>query len=97
MIPEVDDVLGALAARRTGDTDWRGGRVFSLVYKVPGADGTKPWTDLPAALTQPIELFLDALAGNKQVPLCSATEAAERCAVMERIYQAARTGTRVQV
>ena len=34
-----DDVLGALEAMRAGDTDWRGGRVFSLVYKVPGAAG----------------------------------------------------------
>ena len=35
MIPAIGDVLGALAAFRDGDTDWRGGRVFSLVYKHP--------------------------------------------------------------
>ena len=34
-----DEVLAALEAMRGGDTDWRGGRVFSLVYKVPGAAG----------------------------------------------------------
>jgi len=34
-----DDVLAALEAMRAGDTDWRGGRVFSLVYKIPGAAG----------------------------------------------------------
>ncbi|HEY0989512.1 MAG TPA: aminotransferase class V-fold PLP-dependent enzyme, partial [Kofleriaceae bacterium] len=34
-----EDVLAALEAMRAGDTDWRGGRVFSLVYKVPGAAG----------------------------------------------------------
>ncbi|HSR95822.1 MAG TPA: pyridoxal-dependent decarboxylase [Kofleriaceae bacterium] len=34
-----DEVLAALEAMRAGDTDWRGGRVFSLVYKVPGALG----------------------------------------------------------
>ena len=27
-----DDVIGTLEAMRAGDTDWRGGRVFSLVY-----------------------------------------------------------------
>ena len=27
-----EDILAELAARGTGDTDWRGGRVFSLVY-----------------------------------------------------------------
>lgn len=35
-IAPCDDVLAALEAMRAGDTDWRGGRVFSLVYKVPG-------------------------------------------------------------
>jgi sphinganine-1-phosphate aldolase len=34
-----DEVLAELEAMRAGDTDWRGGRVFSLVYKVPGALG----------------------------------------------------------
>lgn len=34
-----DEVLAELEAMRAGDTDWRGGRVFSLVYKVPGAAG----------------------------------------------------------
>jgi glutamate/tyrosine decarboxylase-like PLP-dependent enzyme len=34
-----EDVLAALEAMRAGDTDWRGGRVFSLVYKIPGAAG----------------------------------------------------------
>ncbi|HEY5934209.1 MAG TPA: aminotransferase class V-fold PLP-dependent enzyme [Kofleriaceae bacterium] len=33
------DVLDELANRGHGDTDWRDGRVFSLVYKVPGAVG----------------------------------------------------------
>lgn len=33
------DVLEELANRGHGDTDWRDGRVFSLVYKVPGAVG----------------------------------------------------------
>lgn len=34
-IPARGDVLAELEAMRAGDTDWRGGRVFSLVYKVP--------------------------------------------------------------
>jgi sphinganine-1-phosphate aldolase len=34
-----DEVLAQLEAMRAGDTDWRGGRVFSLVYKIPGAAG----------------------------------------------------------
>jgi len=33
------DILDELANRGHADTDWRDGRVFSLVYKVPGAVG----------------------------------------------------------
>ncbi|MEO6774167.1 MAG: aspartate aminotransferase family protein, partial [Kofleriaceae bacterium] len=43
MIPEhgraADDILRELAERSAGDTDWRGGRVFSLVYHIPGHAG----------------------------------------------------------
>jgi sphinganine-1-phosphate aldolase len=41
IIPQrpADELLAELEAMRAGDTDWRGGRVFSLVYKVPGAIG----------------------------------------------------------
>jgi predicted dehydrogenase len=65
--------------------------------KVPGADGTKPWPDLPAAIPQPIDLFLDALQGKKDVPLCTAREAASRCAVMEAIYRSAARGERIAI
>ncbi|HLL23874.1 MAG TPA: aminotransferase class V-fold PLP-dependent enzyme, partial [Kofleriaceae bacterium] len=34
-----DDVLAELATRTSGDTNWRDGRVFSLVYHVPGELG----------------------------------------------------------
>ncbi len=33
------DILAELGTRAERDTDWRGGRVFSLVYKVPGDAG----------------------------------------------------------
>ncbi len=33
------ELLAELATRAEGDADWRGGRVFSLVYKVPGEAG----------------------------------------------------------
>ena len=72
-------------------------QLFFKSSKVPGADGSKPWSDLPAALPQPIELFLDALEGKKDVPLCTAREAASRCAVMEAIYRSAAKGERIAV
>ena len=34
-----DDILGDLASRTKADTDWRGGKVFSLVYLIPGHAG----------------------------------------------------------
>ncbi|CAN5922096.1 aspartate aminotransferase family protein [soil metagenome] len=34
-----DDILGELEQRKTKDTKWREGRVFSLVYHVPGTAG----------------------------------------------------------
>jgi sphinganine-1-phosphate aldolase len=34
-----DDILEDLRSRSKGDADWRKGRVFSLVYKVPGPAG----------------------------------------------------------
>jgi sphinganine-1-phosphate aldolase len=34
-----DDILAELRAKSEGDTKWKQGRVFSLVYKVPGTAG----------------------------------------------------------
>ena len=36
---DVDEVLRELAAKNAGDTRWREGRVFSLVYLLPGTAG----------------------------------------------------------
>ncbi len=56
---------------------------------VEGADGRRAWNKFPAAWSHPLDLFLDAVAGRKEVPLVSAGEAAEGCAVMEAIGRAA--------
>ena len=68
----------------------------SLYFKsehVKGADGEKPWTDLPPALPHAFELFLDALSDRNNVPLVTAQEAAARSAVMEAMYQASKQQT----
>jgi predicted dehydrogenase len=57
---------------------------------VGGADGKEPWTKLPQAWPHAFELFLDALTG-KNVPLVGVREAALRSAVMEALYDGART------
>lgn len=65
------------------------GELFFQSSKVEGADGKKAWTALPPPWPKPLELFLDAVTGKKNVPLVSATDAAYRCKVMEAIYRAA--------
>lgn len=63
------------------------GTLFFKSEKVKGADGEKPWTDLPQPLPHAFDLFLDAVNGHKNVPLVTAQEAAARSAVMEALYR----------
>ncbi|MFC1959531.1 Gfo/Idh/MocA family protein [Chloroflexota bacterium] len=69
------------------------GDLFFKSEHVKGADGEKPWTDLPDGLPHAFELFLDALMGTEGLPLVSPQEAAARSAVMEALYQAAEQQT----
>jgi predicted dehydrogenase len=66
------------------------GELYFQTENVSGADGEAVWTDLPEAWPHAFELYLDALEG-KDVPLVGAREAAERSAVMEALYEGART------
>jgi predicted dehydrogenase len=61
-------------------------------------DGTHPLrkSELPSTLPHAFELFLDAVGGKKDVPLVKPREAAYRSAVMEAMYEAARTKTWVK-
>jgi predicted dehydrogenase len=63
---------------------------------IVGADGKEPWTDLPENLPHAFELFLDAMLGQ-DVPLVGVREAALRSAVMEAMYEAAKTKTWVEI
>lgn len=65
------------------------GQVFFKSQHIEGADGTKPWADLPEAWPHAFELFLDALVGKPDVPLVGASEAAVRSSVMEALYAGA--------
>jgi predicted dehydrogenase len=66
------------------------GELYFQSQHVAGADGKAPWTDLPQAWPHAFELFLDALVG-KDASLVGAREAAVRSAVMEALYEGART------
>ena len=69
------------------------GKLYLESSNIPGADGQKPWTDLPEAGPHSFDMFLDAVACKDTVPLVGAREAAVRSAVMEAMYVAAREGT----
>jgi predicted dehydrogenase len=51
--------------------------------------GEHPWTALPEPLPHSFELFLDALAGARDVPSVTVREAANRVAIMEALYESA--------
>jgi len=63
------------------------GQLYFKSAKVPGADGKKPWTALPSASPQPLEMLLSAVGGTADLPLVSAREAADRVSVMEAMYR----------
>ncbi|MCB0105817.1 MAG: Gfo/Idh/MocA family oxidoreductase [Caldilineaceae bacterium] len=65
------------------------GQLYFKSSHVEGADGTAPWTDLPAEWPHAFELFLDALVGKPDVPLVSPREAAARSIVMSALYEGA--------
>ena len=67
------------------------GELYFRSNHASGADGREPWTRLPEAWPHAFELFLDALVGKKGVPLVGVQEAAARSAVMEALYESART------
>ncbi|MDR0932322.1 MAG: Gfo/Idh/MocA family oxidoreductase [Victivallales bacterium] len=66
----------------------RNEELFVKSNKLENADGETPWKNLPDELPHAFDLFLDALEG-KNVPLVSASEAAQRNVVMEALYRAA--------
>ena len=73
------------------------GQLFYQSFKVEGADGKRPWTQLPAALPHAFDLFLDALGGKTGLPLVPVREAAYACQVMEAIYKGAQGNRWVEV
>jgi predicted dehydrogenase len=65
-------------------------RLHLRTEKVPGADGARPWGKLPLPPDHPLLQFVSAVAGQKDLPLVTAREAASRVKVMEALYQSAR-------
>jgi predicted dehydrogenase len=73
------------------------GDLFFKCAKVAGADGKRPWTDLPPGPVSPLQQFVNAVAGQKGMPLVPVREAATRVEVMEAAYRSAKAGSAVKV
>jgi predicted dehydrogenase len=73
------------------------GDLFFTCPAVAGADGKRPWTDLPAAAPEPLQQFVNAVGGMAGMPLVPVRDAAERVAVMEAAYASSRSGSTVRV
>lgn len=92
---DLADPVSLLISGTEGHAYICNGQLYFKSNRVESADGKLPWSDLPADLPHAFELFLDAVQGQ-DAPLVTAREAAIRSAVMEAMYQAARTRTWVQ-
>jgi predicted dehydrogenase len=62
-----------------------------------GSDSRLPWKDLPPAAPEPMEQFLNSVAGAKDEPLVPVSEAAERVTVMMAMYEASKQSDWVKV
>lgn len=68
------------------------GQLFYTTKKVQGADGKRPWKDLPAAPPAPLHQFCDSVGGKTGLPLVTPREAAARVSVMEAMYKGGKKG-----
>lgn len=65
-------------------------QLYYVNRRVEGADGKAPFTRLPGKLPEPLDMFVDAVGGNRDLPLVTPREAATCVSVMEAMYRASR-------
>ena len=68
------------------------GNLYFKSNNIDGADGRKPWADLPPELPHAFELFLDSLGSQEEVLLITVQEAAKCTAIMGAMYEGSRQG-----
>ena len=90
---DVDNPVTFLISGTEGHAWIALGSVFFKSKNVDGATGRQPWTDLPPPAEQPMDQFVDAVAGKTGLPLVTPREAAARVSVMEAAYKGAKTQT----
>jgi len=87
---DVADPVSLLISGTEGHAAVINGQLFYKTSKIEGADGKKPWTDLPKGFPVPLDLFLDSVVGKPGLPLVPPSEAASRVVVMEAMYQSSQ-------
>ncbi|HEY4415737.1 MAG TPA: Gfo/Idh/MocA family oxidoreductase [Verrucomicrobiae bacterium] len=87
---DIEDPVQLMISGTQGNAVIVNGQLFYRSEKIPGSDNRQPWKDLPPAPAQPMDQFLNAVAGMKDEPLVTPREAAARVTVMEAMYRAAR-------
>lgn len=90
---DVDNPVTLLISGTNGHAVIVNNELYFKSDKVQGADGRKPWRDLPPAPPLPLHQFVNAIAGQKDMPLVKPDEAAARVSVMEAAYKSAKTGS----
>jgi predicted dehydrogenase len=73
------------------------GDLYFKCGQVTGADGNRPWTDLPPGPVAPLQQFVNAVSGQQGMPLVPVREAAARVAVMEAAYRSSALGITVRM
>ena len=85
---DIEHPVSLLLSGTEGHALVRSGELFFRSEHVNGADGSAPWSALPAAWPHAFDLFFNRLAGDESATLVSPREAAARSTVMEALYQA---------
>ncbi len=88
---DVDNPVTLLISGTNGHAVIVNNELYFKSDKVQGADGRKPWRDLPPSPPLPMHQFVNAIAGQKDMPLVKPDEAAARVGVMEAAYKSAKT------
>jgi predicted dehydrogenase len=87
---DVADPVSLIISGTEGHAYIDRGSLFFTCKKVEGADGKTPWTKLPEPRPEPMDQFVNAVAGKPSPNLVTPREAAARVSVMEAAYQSAK-------
>jgi predicted dehydrogenase len=94
---DIEDPVQLIISGTEGHAVINDNHLYYKSKKVAGSDSKEAFTSLPAAPRAPMHQFLDAVAGSREQPLVTPSEAAARVVVMEAAYKAARSQKWVKV